>query len=121
MGWSAGVKTESAAYAGERLVTDIDNGDWIGISGVDFGSTGAGAFSASVISLEGGGTIGLHLDDPAGVWVGELSVPAANGPEKRLELMTEVSGAEGVHNLYLVFTGTTGTGLFKLESWQFLE
>ncbi len=121
MGWSAGVKTEFKAAVGERLVTDIDNGDWIGISGVDFGSEGAKAFSASVISLEGGGAIELHLDDPAGVWVGELTVPAANGPEKRMELKTEVSGAEGVHNLYLVFTGKSGTGLFKLESWQFMQ
>ncbi|MEC0168587.1 glycoside hydrolase family 43 protein [Paenibacillus graminis] len=121
MGWSAGVKTEFKAAAGERLVTDIDNGDWIGISGVGFGSEGAKAFSASVISLEGGGAIELHLDDPAGVLVGELAVPAANGPEKRMELKTEVSGAVGVHNLYLVFTGKSGTGLFKLESWQFMQ
>ncbi|MNO26570.1 Arabinoxylan arabinofuranohydrolase precursor [compost metagenome] len=121
MGWSAGVKTEFEASVREQLVTDIDNGDWIGLSGVDFGSTGAGAFSASVISLEGGGTIELHLDDPAGVLIGKLSVPAANGPEEWVELKTEVRGAEGVHNLYLVFTGTTGTGLFKLESWQFME
>ncbi|WP_155990517.1 carbohydrate-binding protein, partial [Paenibacillus graminis] len=49
------------------------------------------------------------------------AVPAANGPEKRMELKTEVSGAEGVHNLYLVFTGKSGTGLFKLESWQFMQ
>ncbi|WP_342439601.1 glycoside hydrolase family 43 protein [Paenibacillus sp. FSL L8-0436] len=121
IGWSAGVKTEFGAVVGKRLVTDIDNGDWIGLSGVDFGSKGAGAFSASVISFEGGGTIELHLDEPAGLLIGELSVPAANGPEKRMELKTEVQGAAGVHHLYLVFAGESGTGLFKLEAWDFIE
>lgn len=120
IGWSAGVNTETGAALGERRVTGIDNGDWIGLSGVDF-SKGALAFSASVISLEGGGIIELHLDDPAGLLIGELAVPAANGPEKQMELNTEVSGAEGVRDLYLVFTGKTGTELFKLVSWQFSE
>lgn len=121
MGWSAGVKTEFKAARGEWIVTDIDNGGWIGISGVDFGSQGAEVFSASVMGLEGGGTLELHLDEPDGVLVGKLSVPAANGPEEWVELNTEVKGAEGVHHLYLVFAGGSGTGLFKLEGWQFTE
>lgn len=121
IGWSAGVKTEFEAAAGERLVTDINNGDWIGLSGIDFGSKGAVAFSATVISLEGGGAIELHLDDPAGLVIGELPVPGANGPENLMELKTEVNGAEGTRDLYMVFTGQTGTPLFKLASWQFME
>ncbi len=121
IGWSAGVKTEFEAAAGEWLVTDINNGDWIGLSGVDFGSKGAAAFSASVISLEGGGTIELHLDDPAGLLIGKLPVPAANIPGNPMELKTEVAGVEGTRDLYLVFTGSTGTPLFKLVSWQFMQ
>ncbi|OKP90954.1 arabinoxylan arabinofuranohydrolase [Paenibacillus helianthi] len=121
IGWSAGVMTEFEAAVGDRIVTDIGNGDWIGLSGVDFGSKGAGAFSASVISLEGGGMIELHLDDPAGLFVGELPVPATDGTENQIELKTEVNRAEGIHDLYLVFTGKTGVPLFKLVSWQFVE
>ncbi|WP_019909424.1 glycoside hydrolase family 43 protein [Paenibacillus sp. HW567] len=121
MGWSAGVKTEFKAAREEWIVTDIDNGDWIGMSGVDFGSHGAEAFSASVMVLEGGGTLELHLDEPGGILVGKLSIPGTNGPDAWVELKTEVKGAEGVHHLYLVFAGESGTGLFKLESWQFTE
>jgi arabinoxylan arabinofuranohydrolase len=102
----------------ERVVKDIDKGDWIGLSGVDFGSKGAREFTASVISLQGG-SIELHLDDPAGPLIGELSVPAATGPDSQSELKTGVSGAEGVHDLYLVFTGMKETELFGLVSWQF--
>lgn len=121
MGWSAGIKTEVNAAGKERTVAGIEDGSWIGLSGVDFGSKGARGFSASVIRLEGGGTLELHLDDPAGVLIGELTVPAADEREERVELETEVRGAEGIHDLYLVCTGEAGTGLFKLESWHFME
>ncbi|WP_379155663.1 glycoside hydrolase family 43 protein [Paenibacillus sp. sgz5001063] len=121
MGWSAGIQTEFETAVGERLVTEIDNGDWIGLAGVEFGSKGAKAFSADIMSLEGGGAIELHLDDPAGPIIGELPVPAANGPENQMELKTEVNGVQGTHDLYLVFTGKTGIPLFKLVSWRFIE
>lgn len=120
-GWSAGIQTEYRADPEEHRVTDIDNGDWIGLSGVDFGAKGAAAFSAAVISLKGGGSIELHLDDPAGPVIGELSVPASNGPEVQRELKTAVSHAEGVHNLYLVFKGTSDAELFELVSWRFFN
>lgn len=118
MGWSAGVKTEFLTAGGAQIVTDIENGGWIGLSGVDFGNRGAEAFQASVLGLEAGGVLELHLDDPAGPLAGKLSVPAANGAEWT-ERKTEVHGAAGVHSLYLVFTGASGKGLFKLEAWQF--
>ncbi|WP_150275973.1 glycoside hydrolase family 43 protein [Paenibacillus tepidiphilus] len=120
-GWSAGVKVEPGGASGERVLADIANGSWVGLSGVDFGSKGAAAFSASVISLEGGGTIGLHLDSPAGPQIAELYIPAANGPEQQRELRTGVSGAEGVHDLYLVFKGEHSMPLFKLAAWRFIQ
>ncbi|KUP21717.1 glycoside hydrolase family 43 protein [Paenibacillus sp. DMB5] len=120
VGWSAGIQTEGKADSEERRVTGIGNGDWIGLSGVDFGNKGAAAFMADVLSLEGG-AIKLHLDDPAGPLIGELSVPAADGPEIQKEWKTEVSGAEGIHDLYLVFEGSNEGELFALVSWQFTE
>jgi arabinoxylan arabinofuranohydrolase len=120
IGWSAGVNTETEADSGARIVTGIENGDWIGLSWVDFGQ-GAVAFSASVISLEGGGTLELHLDEPSGLLIGKLPVPAANGSEQQMELKKEVSTVKGIHDLYLVFKGELGIGMFKLVSWQFLS
>ncbi len=121
IGWSAGVKTDFMTVGGGQIVTDIDNGDWIGLSGVDFGSQGAEVFTASVMGLEAGGTLEIHLDDPAGLLVGKLAVPAANVSEEWIELKTEIKGAAGVHDLFLVFTGKSGTDLFKLAAWQFTE
>lgn len=118
MGWSAGVKTEYLAEGGVQAVTDTESGGWIGLSGVDFGS-GADAFQASVLGLEAGGVLELHLDDPAGPLIGKLTVPAADGAQQWAELKTEVQGAAGIHALYLVFAGESGKGLFKLADWQF--
>lgn len=101
-----------------QAVTDIERGGWIGLSGVDFGS-GAESFHVSVLSLEAGGVLELHLDEPAGPVIGRLTVSAADGSQEWVELKTEVQGAEGVHNLYLVFTGESDKGLFKLAAWQF--
>lgn len=128
MGWSAGVKTEVRSEVKsepkasdlERVVSDIDSGGWIGLSMVDFGSKGASSFTASLAGLEGG-AIELRVDAPEGKLIGELKVPASNGPEEWTELKTEVTGAEGVHNLYLVFTGKPDAKLFKLYAWQFSE
>ncbi|MBP2116438.1 glycoside hydrolase family 43 protein [Paenibacillus silagei] len=118
MGWSAGVKTEYLAEGGVQAVTDVEQGGWIGLSGVDFGS-GAESFQVSVLSLEAGGVLELHLDELAGPVIGRLTVPAADGSQEWVELKTEVQGAEGVHNLYLVFTGESNKSLFKLAAWQF--
>ncbi|WP_238649472.1 glycoside hydrolase family 43 protein [Paenibacillus piscarius] len=118
MGWSAGVKTEYLAEGGVQAVTEVEHGGWIGLSGVDFGS-GADAFQASVLGLEAGGVLELHLDEPAGPLIGKLQVPAAGAAQGWTELKTEVQGAAGVHALYLVFAGESGKDLFKLAHWQF--
>ncbi|AIQ47403.1 arabinoxylan arabinofuranohydrolase [Paenibacillus sp. FSL R7-0273] len=118
LGWSAGIKTERKPGSQDQIVTDIHNGDWIGLSGVEFGDVPAAAFLATVICL-GGGSIKLHLDHPAGPLIGVLTVPASNESELQSQWRTEVSGAEGVHDLYLVFTGPEEAKLFELVSWQF--
>lgn len=120
LGWCAGVRIEPKVEGGERILADIHNGDWIGLSLVDFGIKGAAAFSASVVSQKGG-SIELRLDDPTGKLIGELSVPVANETEEWTELKTLVSGAEGLRNLYLLFRGEPDAELFKLVSWQFSE
>lgn len=120
MAWSAGVKTEAKGTGSGQVVTDIHNGDWIGLSGVDFGSRGAAAYTAVVMGLEAGGVLELHLDDPAGPMIGKLDIPAAGGGAWT-EQRTAVQGATGLHPLYLVFAGAGGAPLFKLAAWKFTE
>lgn len=128
MAWSAGVTTEAITTNREELVpftgmvlTDIHQGDWIALAGVDFGEKGASVFAA-VVSGDAGGSIELRLDCPDGRLIGALSVSAAEDrPDHWLEQSTEVSGAQGVHDLYLVFSGEPDKGLFRLGHWWFIH
>jgi len=123
LAWSAGIGTEPAGDAAggapNLVVTDIHNGDWIAVANADFGA-GASAFSARVASGSGGGTIEVRLERPDGRLVGTLEVPATAGWEDWIEVSADVTGAEGVHDVYFVFRGSPDDRmLFKLDSWRF--
>jgi arabinoxylan arabinofuranohydrolase len=49
--------------------------------------------------------------------IGSLQIPAAQ--TEAAEYQTKVTGAGGVHDLYLVFKGKPDSKLFKLHSWRF--
>ncbi len=113
----SGIETEPCS-AGGMDVTDLANGDWIKVRGVDFGSAGATSFSASVASTTTGGKIELHLGSPTGTLVGTCAVPNTGGAQTWMMTSCSVSGASGVKDLYLRFTGPSSP-LFNLDYWQF--
>ena len=124
--WQAGIKVEACDQPGEglsevnnRAVTDIQNGDWIAVAGLDFGDKGAASFTAS-IAAQAGGAVELRVDSPDGTVVGTLTVPAGDGTYQTLTC--DVEGLTGVHNLFLVFTGDDqAENLMSLDTWQFTE
>lgn len=119
IGWSAGIKTAAgSSETGSRIVTDIHDGDWIGMSNVDFGSNGATAFTASVAAGSSPASIELRLGDPEGELIGTLAIPASSDSQFT-ELKTTVSGAQGVQQLFLVFRGATKNELLTLDYWKF--
>ena len=124
--WQAGIKVEACDQPGQglsevnnRTVTDIQNGDWIAVAGLDFGDKGAASFTAS-IAAQAGGAVELRVDSPDGTVVGTLTVPAGDGTYQTLTC--DVEGLTGVHNLFLVFTGDDqAENLMSLDTWQFTE
>ncbi len=116
--WASGVTTERNSYGGMN-VAGIGNGDYIKVEAVDFGSAGAATFTANVASDSRGGAIELRLDAADGVLIGELAVSHTGGNGSWLPKTASVSGAAGIHDLYLVFRGAAGEDLFKLDNWQF--
>jgi arabinoxylan arabinofuranohydrolase len=112
----SGIETEPSSVGGMALA-DIDSGDWILLRGVDFG-TGASSFSASAASATSGGTIELRLDEPDGTAIGDCAIATTSDEQTWATTSCEVSGAEGVHDLYLKFTGGNAP-LFNLDFWQF--
>lgn len=125
--WSAGLSpaklTEDvhgvAPFSG-RVVSGVENGDWIGLSGVDFGAKGASAFVAAVSGCVPGAAVELRLDSPDGTVIGMLSLEAAKDGQW-VELETSLSGATDTHSLFLVFTGGAGKPLGNIAYWYAKE
>ena len=99
MSWSEGLKVEQNENVGVYL-TKTSNGDYLKVSGVQF-STGANKFTASVSAPVNEGTVELHIDSVDGSLIGKIDVPATGDEWK--EISCDINGANGVHDLYMVF------------------
>ncbi|TBL45346.1 MULTISPECIES: family 43 glycosylhydrolase [unclassified Micromonospora] len=114
--WGSGIETERAS-SGSMNVASIENGDWIKVKGVAFG-TGATTFTARVASATAGGTIEVRLDSATGPLVGTCRVSGTGGWQNWVDTSCATSGATGTRDLYLRFTGGSGF-LFNVDWWQF--
>lgn len=114
--WSSGVKTEKCSEGGMD-VCSIENGDYIKVKGVDFGS-GAKSFEARVASATSGGNIEIRLDNLTGTLAGTCAVSGTGGWQTWETKSCTVSGVSGVHDLYFKFTGGSGN-LFNFNWWKF--
>jgi beta-glucosidase len=77
-------------------------GAWLAFHGVDFG-TGAGRATARVSAPAGGARLELRLDEPlSGPLAATLDVPATGDRHAWVDVTTSLTGAAGVHDLYLV-------------------
>ncbi|MBP2703080.1 family 43 glycosylhydrolase [Microbispora sp. RL4-1S] len=114
--WESGVETEPVTGGGMN-VGFIENGDYVKVKGVGFGS-GASSFNARVASASSGGKIELHLDGVNGTLAGTCTVPGTGGWQTWTTVTCPVSGATGTHDLYFKYTGGSGN-LFNVDWWQF--
>jgi hypothetical protein len=114
--WESGLETEVCNEGGMN-VSLIENGDYIKVKGVNFG-TGATSFEARVASAAGGGNIEIRLGSVTGPVVGTCSVAGTGGWQNWVTRTCPISGASGLHDLYLRFTGGGGF-LFNFNWWRF--
>ncbi len=105
---AAGVKYYRADDEESYYVTDISDGDWVGLTDVSFG----GGANSVVVRVHGKGVIEVRLDkadsDPV------ASIQFETGTE-----FVNISAAlkktvSGTHDLYFVFGGS-----FVFDKWQF--
>jgi glucuronoarabinoxylan endo-1,4-beta-xylanase len=120
MAGQSGIFTEACTEGGLD-VTNIVNGSWTLVRGVDFTVAGATNFTARIASAGAGGKIELHLDSLAGTLIGTCPVPATGGWQAWANTSCVASNAtaKGVHDLYLKFIGAAATNLFNFNYWQF--
>ncbi len=114
MNAQSGIETETCS-AGGMDVTQINDGDWVKVRGVDFGASSATSFSASVASTATGGSIELHLGSATGTLIGTCTVPSTGGMQTWMTTTCSVTGATGVQDLVLKFRGSG----FNVDYWSF--
>lgn len=95
----------------------IENGDWAMYKEIDFGKGAASAAVRASALLEGG-TIEFRLDGVNGSLIGTCPVTNTKGWDNFSDFDCGISNAEGIHDLYLVFRGSSGY-LFNIQSFWF--
>jgi hypothetical protein len=98
--------------------TATENAAYIKIKGVDFGKRSATNFVARVAAQAEGSTVTLRLDSEVGNAIGTLKIKPTGGVDKWETQSCKITGARGVHDLYLKFFGTTAP-LVNIDWWKF--
>lgn len=108
MSWGEDVRVRKSGTTGNTVITNLSEGKYTRISGVEFGDAGAESFSASVLSVKKASSITVRLDKVDGEIVGKAEF-SADG------LVTvPLSGAVGKHDVFFVFAGD-----FEADYWEF--
>ena len=108
MSWGEDVRVRKSGAAGNTVITNLSEGKYTKISGVEFGDAGAESFSASVLNVKKASSITVRLDKVNGEIVGKAEF-SADG------LVTvPLTGAVGKHDVFFVFAGD-----FEADYWEF--
>lgn len=93
---------------GDTVVTEIDQGDWLKVSGVHF-SKGASQIAIKA-SSKSGCAVKICTGSPTGKAVGYAEIPSGG---KMTTVSTAVQGLDGTQDLYFVFSGQA-----EMDSWS---
>ncbi|HMA65247.1 MAG: glycoside hydrolase family 43 protein [Fibrobacterota bacterium] len=98
-----GIETEFCNEGGV-MVTNISQGDYTSLKGVDFG-TGAKTFEVRAASASSG-TVEVHLDSPTGTLVATCTIAGTGGLQTWKTSTCDVTNLTGVKNIYFVYKGS---------------
>ena len=130
MAWGYGVKSAKMGIENTGIVSkmppstgrrnmyiyDLNDGEYIRLRGVDFGSKAARRFLMTAAAT-GSATISVRLDSKDGPVVATLAITPTGSADKYRRFAAKVKGATGVHDLYLCFSQTSGD--VRLDWWTF--
>ncbi len=108
MSWGEEVKVRKSGAAGNTVLTNIADGKYTKISGVEFGDAGAESFSASVLNVKKSSTITVRLDKVDGPVVAKAEF------SKDGLVTVAAEGAVGKHDVFFMFAGD-----FEADYWEF--
>lgn len=116
----SGLETETTGDStGEYDLGYISPGAYTVYENVDFGS-GVSQVNVRTASDGNGGTATFYLDSMTSTPIASASLPVTGGWQTWTSVTAPVSGATGVHRLYIVFTGGgTSQSISNLNWFQF--
>ena len=107
MSWGYGLKTQKGGKV--IVVSDIDAGEYLKVSGVDF-KKGARTLQMNV-SANKASTVEIRMDSEKGPLAGTMVIKPTDGYKN---VSCALKGVSGVHDLYFVFQGDG----FTWDWWQ---
>jgi len=113
-----GTITTQTSPIGTTQLAFIKSGDWAKFDKIDL--TGKTEVRVSVESASEGGTMEVHLDKVDGPLAATFTVGNTGGWEKLKDMSAPLTGTSGVHDLFVVFHGTTDNYLMNLERMTLL-
>ncbi|HBI73000.1 MAG TPA: hypothetical protein DDY59_07410 [Lachnospiraceae bacterium] len=96
-------------------VGEIDNGDWILVSGVDFGRKGAETLTIRYSSETEGGAIKVTIDSLEGEAISYIGINNTGNFNNFAEVTVPVREVTGVHDIYFTFAGSG----YHFNTWSF--
>jgi arabinoxylan arabinofuranohydrolase len=112
-----GIETEPNDEGGMN-VTDTNDGDWIKVAGVDFGTEGAQSVSLRAACEANPCKIEMRLDALDGTLLVAFEIEPTGSGQTWKTFHADIEGASGVHDLYVKFAGEQGD-LANVDWWQF--
>lgn len=95
------------------------SGSWVEYRNIDFGS-GVQSVDVRLANPAAGGTLHFHLDSLTGPQIAQLVAPVTGGWQTWQTVNVPVTGAKGLRNLYVVYSGSSSEGgLVNLNWFQF--
>lgn len=114
-----GLATETTGDStGEYDLGYIANGAYVLYLNVDFGKA-VSQVSVRSASGGGGGTATFYLDNMSGSPIATVTLPITGGWQNWQTFTGTVTGASGIHNLYVVFGDGTSNSLANFNWFQF--
>jgi len=112
----SGLQTETTSdTTGGYDLGYISTGAYALYNNVDFGSSVTKVSVREASDSSSGATATFYLDSPTGTPIATVTLPDTGGWQNWQTVSAAVSGASGVHNLYVVFTSGANLNWFQFQ------
>jgi len=119
MAWNGGIKTGYDSKASSMVVDNATKGNWIGVSNVAFGSTGANKLTLKV-STSGSCKVDIWVDgrnsSTGGTYVGSVNISSGSGYREVTGALNKV--VTGTHDVYFIIA--SGSSL-DIATYKFVQ